>query len=94
MRWFGKSWHAPVNEDTEAAPTPVGVVCSYHECGDLILAGDDGFLIPYVTATVEDEDNVVLIGFQPHLAYHRDCLGRSIFGYGGRADYAPDYAPR
>lgn len=44
MKWFGASWGAPVNEDTEWAPTPIGEPCM--NCDEPIDAEDQGVLIP------------------------------------------------
>lgn len=46
MRWFGESWGAPVNEECEQGPTPVGEQCL--ECEREIGEKDQGVLIPYL----------------------------------------------
>jgi hypothetical protein len=46
MRWFGETWGAPVNEECEHAPTPVGEQCL--ECERVINDGQQGVLLPYM----------------------------------------------
>lgn len=43
VRWFGPTWHAPINEVTLEAPTPVDDVCIY--CNNPILLGQRGILM-------------------------------------------------
>jgi hypothetical protein len=43
MRWFGPSWGAPVNEDCQEAPVPIGTPCM--QCGHAIAEGDQGVLM-------------------------------------------------
>jgi hypothetical protein len=44
--FFGQRWDAPVVDDAEWRPTPVGEPCSL--CDHEIEAGDQGFIRPYV----------------------------------------------
>jgi hypothetical protein len=46
MKWFGESWGAPVNEDTQHVGTPVGEYCA--QCGDPIQEKDKGLVMPHV----------------------------------------------
>jgi hypothetical protein len=67
MKWFGKSWGAPVCEPDEQVETPIGRPCA-HDCGKEISAGDRGVVLPYYGRTSEPAD----------LAYHLGCFLRSI----------------
>lgn len=42
MKWFGKSWDAPMNEDCPNVPPPVGEVCCH--CGEGIVTKDSGVI--------------------------------------------------
>ena len=46
MKWFGKTWGAPVCSYTDHVATPVGQLC--FECKTPILAEDTGFLMPHL----------------------------------------------
>lgn len=67
MRWFGKSWGAPICHSTPHAATPVGEACQF--CRNPIEAGDQGFLLPFLSEGVEGE-----------LPSHRKCLLRAVLG--------------
>ena len=69
MRWFGESWGAPVNDETEHIDTPVDNLCWY--CDRLIDEDDQGFELLRMT----DEGPFVMI-------VHRDCLLRVILPEG------------
>lgn len=45
MKWFGKSWGAPVCS-FEHIPTPVGAEC-FGNCGSPIAEGDRGIVTPF-----------------------------------------------
>jgi hypothetical protein len=49
VKWFGKSWGAPLCQDAEHAPTPTGALCL--GCDDEIRDGQKGLLIPFVSLT-------------------------------------------
>ena len=66
MQWFGKSWGAPVNEDTPHVPTPTGQPCL--DCGDPIEEGDQGFMIPFYRGSGEVTNE----------AHHRLCFARQV----------------
>lgn len=64
MRWFGKSWGAPVNE-LPKGPVPVDQPCQ--RCGVAIEANDRGVTLPrFDELTVENAH------------YHIDCFIRSV----------------
>lgn len=72
IRWFGHSWLAPINDDTEHVPTPVGTVCT--DCGESIERGDQGIFMVHVDL---DEER------KPHSEYkpqHRECNLRHVIG--------------
>ena len=86
MRWFGRSWGAPVCKETARVDTPTGIGCG--GCDRAISSDDCGLLLPYVGAP-DDDRRVVrrpdLAGadgevWNPEtwLAYHVDCLLRSV----------------
>lgn len=68
MKWFGRSWGAPVCDPRDHVDTPVGEICyghaHMHEGRELIDADDDGVLIPYY-----GEDAPLT----NRIAYHLDC---------------------
>lgn len=47
--WFGPSWGAPVCDEADHLPTPVGDRCI--ECMSLITDDDQGMLIPFADMT-------------------------------------------
>lgn len=47
MRWFGRTWDAPVNGSCAEAPAPLGEPC-FH-CSKPILEGDRGLFIPIIS---------------------------------------------
>lgn len=53
--FFGRRYDAPIYEDAELAPTPVGREC--YQCGEPVADGDDGWIRPLLhaneTATAE-----------------------------------------
>ena len=69
--WFGKSWGAPCCEPEEHFATPVREPCLY--CGELILAGDQGLLMPIVNP---DERSARVA------AAHLDCYLKRILPHG------------
>jgi len=67
LRWFGHRYLAPIYEDTEKVPVPLGNPCTH--CTEEILAGDDGFIIDAVLADGAHD-----------APFHRACWLRGIFG--------------
>lgn len=66
MRWFGKSWNAPINETCEHTTLPLRTTCSY--CYRLIRGDSQGLEIPGV-----DEAGAPFTAF-----YHLPCFLRSM----------------
>lgn len=66
MRWFGKTWGAPINEQGEHVETPVGEHCL--DCGELIDVTDRGVMIAH-------QDAHQWVRFRP---WHFRCLLRQI----------------
>ncbi len=64
MKYFGAPGLAPIYRDTEQALTPEGAPCG--DCGELISAGDRGWLIPSLDAELT--------------AFHRECQLRALVG--------------
>lgn len=69
-QWFGKSWGAPCCEAELHVETPVGFTCG--RCLELILDGDQGFVMPHVR----------LDGKPAVMAKHLDCFLQSILPHG------------
>jgi hypothetical protein len=44
VRWFGPTWDAPANEETEEVEAPSGVPCLY--CRQGIVKGERGVVMP------------------------------------------------
>lgn len=59
MKWFGKSWGAPISDNGEHVETPVGITCFY--CGNEIDDGDRGVVLPYPGRSKDE------------VAYHLHC---------------------
>lgn len=74
MKWFGKSWGAPVCGYTEHAATPVGEFCM--RCNQLIRAEDAGFILPSIEE-IDPARNLALCTQRP---WHRYCFLTSILG--------------
>lgn len=68
VRWFGKSWGAPINEDATQVPTPIDAPCE--ACQKPIGASDRGVTVPFVSRHSRSS----------RVAYHINCWGRSIVG--------------
>lgn len=68
MRWFGVAPWAPICEDCERVPVPVGQGCA--RCSEKIIPGDDGLVIPHHGLDAEPRE----------LPWHRECHLRSIVG--------------
>ena len=77
MRWFGEDWGAPVCEDGEHAPTPVGAKCG--SCGELIEEGDRGFLLPHLDR-----------GFIVREPWHFTCLMEDVLGPEWQFAFTPE----
>lgn len=78
VRWFGKSWGAPVCDPRYHVETPLGEVCL--ECAGAVVDGDQGLIcacdpsIPnaFWWYFAGDEHSVC--------AYHVACFEQSVFG--------------
>ncbi|HEY7195472.1 MAG TPA: hypothetical protein VH439_17145 [Gemmatimonadales bacterium] len=68
MRWFGKSYRAPVYHSIERTATPVGEDCSW--CFERITEGDDGFELPFASPLSDAKA----------IYYHRQCFLRTVLG--------------
>lgn len=66
MKWFGKSWGAPVNESCEESRVPAGRACGY--CDKPIKEDSQGLLLLF---SGERDD-------PPDLPYHLDCFRESV----------------
>lgn len=67
MRWFGRSWGAPVCVLRTRVATPVGESCP--SCARVIVTGDDGFVVPFYAGRE---------GPPTELYYHRACFLRTL----------------
>ena len=68
MRYFGAPGDAPVYEDTEQGPTPVGRPCL--SCTYPVKRSDRGFLIPYAGGATPGKEE----------PWHRECFLSDIIG--------------
>lgn len=73
MKWFGKSWDAPICGDTEHVDTPTDKLCFC--CQEPIAENDQGLIIPYLGKTTDTEE-----------PWHTRCLLLSIVGDFGTGD--------
>ena len=78
-RWFGPTWHAPVNVDGEEVPVPVGKSCI--ECEAQFKPEQRGLCIPWalLDAYLLPSQKVV-ISDHMHVAYHLSCFLREVVG--------------
>jgi len=67
MQVFGPPWDAPVYEDSEHVPTPVGRPCL--DCGNPIKKRDQGYLIPFMRG-----NGVVTIEAHHRLCFHQHVI--------------------
>ena len=65
MKWFGRSWNAPVCGENAAVATPIGAVCP--ECEQQIGETDQGFILPSFDGRTTSER-----------AYHRLCFNKAL----------------
>jgi hypothetical protein len=71
MKWFGKSWGAPICDDSQNVRTPEGEICP--ECGEPIKTGQQGFILPYTHTNTVGE-----VGWVDNLSYHLDCFLKTL----------------
>ena len=67
MKFFGRRAACPDN-DVPLVPVPVGETCAH--CHETIVAGDDGWWVPYLGSPGEPRE----------LAFHHACHLRGIIG--------------
>ncbi len=77
MMYFGESWGATICNSIDQTPTPVGAKCGW--CKEVIVEGDQGFLIPgiegeFVASESKHQYKAVVT------AFHRECNLRQIIG--------------
>lgn len=87
MRIFGKLWDAPVCDDAEPAPTPIGSSCPM--CEEAVQEGDRGLLVPHLGAE----------GGVSEKAHHAECwlysiAGDTIFTPKAYPSFTPTYRQR
>lgn len=51
LRWFGRSWNAPICQPEERVDSPVGRPCL--GCNLPILAEDQGVMLPFMSIAPE-----------------------------------------
>jgi hypothetical protein len=66
VKWFGKTWGAPVCEESDHVATPVGSACTV--CGQEVIEGQRGLLLPFCGNP----------GDPPELPYHLQCFLASV----------------
>lgn len=65
MKWFGRTWGAPINKECEETSTPT-TPCCY--CGKLFKPDDFGVVMPF-----HGEE-----GDPPEVGYHHHCLAETL----------------
>lgn len=84
IRWFGRSWGAPVCDPRAHINTPPGLVCA--RCDGEIDEDDQGVTMPAI--------DLVGAEYRSHvIGYHLDCWLGSL-GIGPRAHEFCDHEPR
>jgi hypothetical protein len=71
--FFGARWDAPVVDDAEQVPTPVGERC--YDCGEAVADGDRGFIRVCVSL---DDDGRPVGSARP---VHAECDLRGVLGH-------------
>lgn len=61
VRWFGQSWHAPINDPRAEVPVPVNQDCM--SCHLPIGSDDQGVEIPYYSG-----------GYAERQPWHKNCF--------------------
>jgi hypothetical protein len=71
MKWFGVSWHAPMCEQCDHVPPPVGEKCVH--CDECIVARDSGVI--YANGPVAHRNCFLrgVHGSLAHLLHHCSC---------------------
>lgn len=73
VKWFGKSWEAPVCDPELNTPVPVGKKCFL--CKEEIKADDRGLVIPYLGEDIpatEEAEHLVCFMKELGLAFWAD----------------------
>lgn len=78
VRWFGRSWGAPINDPRAEIEVPVGAQCI--SCNVMFEDYHRGVRIPWAAATMEEYRQREASG-DLYTYYHLDCWMRSI-GFG------------
>lgn len=66
MKWFGKSWGAPVCATEDQVEVPVGKLCGF--CKELIREDSRGLVMPFLGSPTDDKEMVT----------HLFCFKRSV----------------
>jgi hypothetical protein len=79
MNYFGAPWSPNIRDNYEQAPTPVDAPCSW--CEEVIVAGDQGFVIPCGQVLLDEDKDGVFDKLAPTFRpIHLDCFLREIYG--------------
>lgn len=74
LKWFGKSWGAPICTLDSSVSTPIGVGCA--GCAMSIKKDDAGLLVAAIGISME--------GLPPNrVAYHYECFMMTLLGKRG-----------
>lgn len=86
--WFGESWGAPVCEEDNHLPTPVGAFCL--SCEEAIEPTDAGVVTAQSgldeLAAALDPSDVLLVDGHRLVAHHLPCHLRSVLGSVGHIE--------
>lgn len=74
MKWFGKSWGAPVCDYAEWCVTPIGEPCL--DCQKRITEHDCGFVVPLIES-VDWNTEMARVSLR---CYHRACFVKNVLG--------------
>lgn len=76
MKWFGKSWGAPVCTERERYPWAPQVACV--ACKQRVKEDERGVLLPFIGEGGGDLSFVEIINHDGYVAYHLDCFARAV----------------
>lgn len=86
--WFGESWGAPMCEEANHIPTPVGAFCI--SCDEPIAVDDHGVVTPQygldAQAAEHDPLDRLSAGGHRYIAFHLECHLRGVLGSVGHIE--------
>lgn len=73
MKWFGRSWDAPVCDPKNHVYVYLAGASCFH-CRKDIVEGDRGFVVPFGGDVAGVNSKCVYYDNIPHFIYHKKCF--------------------